>query len=237
MNRCNGENMKILHVSQYVYNKDYPELTKNKSGLGIMVDDICSSLSQFEDIYLFTHKITCGHQSDYTILSHRWIDVIKNFKFNNLFRGIKYALRSDTGVVNRLHLVYYAIDVGCLDRIVKRIKPDLIHIHEYVPATMCFIEYCNKNGMKFIVTSHGLLAEKDCPQYIKDSERQMMQLYCEKQVPLTTISSAIKKKLIYYYDIVNPNNIHVILNGVRIKNSGSKISFIKNKVLLCVGQL
>lgn len=229
--------MKVLHVAQYIYNKNYKEFTKNKSGLGIMAQDICSALADYDEVFLLTHAITPGHKNKYTILRHTWLDVIKNLRLRNLCKGFKAFAFTKTTLWSKIHLMYYAINIGCLDYWIKKINPDVIHIHEYTPPMMGFIELCYEKNRPLVVTCHGLLGEKKCEQYIKDSEKKIVGLYNKKSFYLTTISTSIRDKLIKYYDVENDKKIKVVLNGIVRKNIPIKAGSKNNYTLLCVGQL
>ncbi len=229
--------MKVLHIAQYIYNNKYPEFQKNKSGLGIMVHDICNAVSEYDQVYLLTHAITQGHKEKYTILRHKWSDVIKGLSIKNVFNGFSRIIKSHTSLKTSLRLLYYAINVGCLKQAIKDIKPDLVHIHEYTPAMQDFINYCEKIDIPYIVTCHGLLLEKNCEQYIKNSEKHMMQVYNKSDVIITTISTSIRTKLINNYNVSDESRIVVVLNGVETANCKTQKAVGQQKVLLCVGQL
>lgn len=233
--------MKVLHVAQYIYDNKYEEFTKNKSGLGIMVRDICSSLSKYDEIFLLTHAITPGHKEGYTILKHTWPDVLRNLKLKNVIRGLKDFIVTNTTIRSKIRLLYYAINGGCLEYWIKEIAPDAIHVHEYTPAVQPFITLCLKKNLPLVVTCHGLLCEKDCEAYIKDTEKIIMREYENKKFILTVISSSIKDKLLKYYKNTGGGQIQVILNGVGAVKKQNAPSFLFNEQkrvhLLCVGQL
>lgn len=229
--------MKVLHVAQYIYDKSYKEFTKSKSGLGIMVQDICASLADYDEVFLLTHRITPGHRNKYTILKHTWWDVIKNIKFKNVLKGFKVFLFTKTNLRAKLHLMYYAINVGCLEYWIKKLSPDIVHIHEYTPSMMGFIRLCHETKTTFMVTCHGLLAEKKCEFYVKESEKQIMDLYKERNFYITTVSTSVKEKLIKYYHVENSLKIEVIFNGVEAKETPFMYDKKAPYVLLCVGQL
>ena len=41
--------MKVLIATTYIYKKEWPEFTKNRTGFGIMVNDIFESVSEEND--------------------------------------------------------------------------------------------------------------------------------------------------------------------------------------------
>jgi hypothetical protein len=67
-----GDYMKILIATTYIYNKEWPEFTRNRTGFGIMVNDIFECVSEEEDTYLTSQVITEGHKN---VLKHTWGDV------------------------------------------------------------------------------------------------------------------------------------------------------------------
>ncbi len=82
--------MKVLHVAQYIYSDDYSEFQRSKTGLGIMVNDICRVSSQYNDTFLFTHAITNGHKESFNIVKHTWADFICGIRINNFLLSFRY---------------------------------------------------------------------------------------------------------------------------------------------------
>lgn len=239
--------MKVLHLAQYIYSDAYPEFQRSKTGLGIMVADICCALSKKDEVYLFTHAITRGHKDEYVILKHSWGDILANLHIKDVIRGARDAFGVKTSVGMKFHLFYYAINCGALRKIIRTVQPEMVHVHEYTPSMKNFILLCDELHIPYIVTCHGLLYEKKCDEYIKNCEKQMMQKCQIEDVNITTISSSIKKKLIEQYNLTKHENLHVILNGTECNEistiESDKIALVDElisrgkKILLCVGQL
>ena len=52
--------MKVMIIAPYIYDDNIIEFTKNKTGFGIMVQNIVSSVAELENVILLTRVITKG---------------------------------------------------------------------------------------------------------------------------------------------------------------------------------
>ena len=79
--------MKVLIATTYIYKKEWPEFTRNRTGFGIMVNDIFESVSEEAEAYLLSQVITEGHGG---VLKHTWRDVFGSARIKDWGKGIKY---------------------------------------------------------------------------------------------------------------------------------------------------
>lgn len=76
--------MKILMLAPYIYDAAIPEFTVNKSGFGMMVNDIAKSVACLDDVLLLTRVITSGtenHMGSYMLQSHTWKQILLSASF------------------------------------------------------------------------------------------------------------------------------------------------------------
>ena len=52
--------MKVMIIAPYIYDDNMIEFTKNKTGFGLMVQNIVSSVAELENVVLLTRVITKG---------------------------------------------------------------------------------------------------------------------------------------------------------------------------------
>ena len=76
--------MKILFATPYIYDKRYVEFTKNSTGFGIMVNDIYNAVSDGNEVYLYSHVYTKGHDG---IIKHSIAKSFIDAKFIRLLNG------------------------------------------------------------------------------------------------------------------------------------------------------
>ncbi len=208
--------MKILIVAPYVYIKDWPEFAKNSTGFGIMVRDIFESISALTDTYLLTQVITEGHDN---ILRHKWKDVFISANLRDWARGLKMFSGYHQSVVSRFKYFYYGLNGGTLRKTIKSLNPDVVHIHGLGLQEKPFIDVCNEMGIPYVVTLHGLIGLDESinsPRWDKDLEETFLKEADEKQIPITVISSGMKRRIEKSYLGHEAKNITVVCNGTRI---------------------
>ena len=101
--------MKILFATSYIYNKELPEFTKNRTGFGMMVNDIFESVSKRAESYLLTQVITNGHEN---VLKHSCLDVLKCARLSDWVNGVRYFWGFKQSFFNRVKYFYYALNAG-----------------------------------------------------------------------------------------------------------------------------
>lgn len=116
--------MKILIATPYIYRKEWPEFTRNRTGFGIMVNGIFESISREIDVYLISNVITKGHGN---VIKHTWGNVIMNARPRDWLRGIRYFFCYKQRLLDRMRYFYYALNAGSFRYVIKKIKPDVVH--------------------------------------------------------------------------------------------------------------
>lgn len=239
--------MKVLTVSPYIYDASLSKFSKNKTGLGIMVKNILDSVSNYNDMSLITNVF--NHQIDqgnYKIVKHTWLDFIKGIRFKNIFFSIKILFKLKGNLIDKIKHLYYAMDLGYLEKKIKQINPDLVHFHGVGLKTEMGIKICEKLNINYLVTLHGIVGVfKEVPQFLKDSEKRIINHIDNNSKIISVISSGVKNRLIEHYNIANKNSIKVIPNGTKLFNEFKKSNKIREKfnipkdgkILLSVGNI
>lgn len=208
--------MKIIFAAPYIYENKYKEFSKNSTGFGYMVRDILNGMSETDDVFLVTHQFTGGHKEKYIILKHTKSDVIRHFKIKNLFQGLYYLFMNHVGISTRLRYLYYFLDKGYFTKTVKKIQPDIVHIHGLTYQTKPYIEVCEALNVPYLITLHGLNGIDNSvllPDNEKKYEKKELILLAEKKRMVTVVSSGIKRRIAEIYQIP-VDNVKVVLNGV-----------------------
>lgn len=217
--------MKILTIAPYIYNTNYPEHQKNKTGFGIIISKIIDSLSNNgHEVYVLTHALCKSRSNGFVhIIKHRVIDIIyclkaKEFISRDIISIFKKVRYKDIHSLKMLRLVYYYIDSGYVEHVIKSIRPDIVHIHGLGSGTINYINVCKRMHIPFIVTIHGLLQNNQTVSELELAiEREFLLISEHKKYSVTVVSSGIKKRLIGdYYKLRNAENVVVIPNGIDI---------------------
>ena len=208
--------MKVLIATTYIYRKEWPEFTRNRTGFGIMVNDIFESISEAADTYVLSQVITRGHGK---VLKHTWSDVFRNARLKDWEKGFKYFFKYQQGLKNRAKYFYYALNSGSIRKTIRTVKPDVVHIQGMGTQIEPFIDVCEEEKVPYIVTLHGLIGLDDTVQaasWDKQLEKDFLIEADKKGIPVTVISTGMKRRIEERYLGHEAKSITVICNGTRI---------------------
>ncbi len=214
--------MKIMILAPYIYDKDMPEFSVNKTGLGIMVNDIVKSVAESEDVELLTRVITNAqkkHDGKYKLVSHTWKQIIMSANIGDWLMAIKKFLGTEGRLKDRLRQLFYCLDRGYVRKYIKMSEPDVVHIHGIGSITESYIEICKELQQKYIVTLHGLIGLDDSVKVTekeRKTEKNFLKYADKENIPVSVISSGMKKRIEKNYLMHDANNITVITNGTHI---------------------
>ena len=216
--------MKVIVAAPYVYKKNWPEFTKNRTGFGIMVNDIFESISEIVEVSLISLVITKGHGK---FFKHTWLDVFKNAKLKDWIKGLKYFFGYKQVFFNRVKYFYYALNSGAIRCSIRNLRPDVVHIHGIGMQTKPFIDVCEDEKIPYVLTLHGLIGFSNsvlAKQWDKDLEKTFLIDAEQRKIPVTVISTGMKRRIEENYLHHEAKNITVICNGSRIANEENDIS-------------
>ena len=224
--------MKVMIIAPYIYDDNIIEFTKNKTGFGIMVQNIVSSVAELENVVLLTRVITKGkNEKNFKILSHTWGQFFSNAKLKDWLIGIKAFFANGVTVKDRARHVFYEVDGGYVRKQIQKEKPDIVHIHGIGTITESYIRICEEMKVRYTVTLHGLIGLNDsvsAPAYEKQIERDFLIKAEKNNIPISVISSGMKARIEENYLGKKANNITVITNGTK-KNDENDTKFIREE--------
>ena len=224
--------MKVMIIAPYIYDDNIIEFTKNKTGFGIMVQNIVSSVAELENVVLLTRVITKGkNEKNFKILSHTWGQFFSNAKLKDWLIGIKAFFANGVTVKDKARHVFYEVDGGYVRKQIQMEKPDIVHIHGIGTITESYIRICEEMKVRYTVTLHGLIGLNDsvsAPAYEKQIERDFLIKAEKNNIPVSVISSGMKARIEEKYLGKKANNITVITNGTK-KNNENDTKFIREE--------
>lgn len=224
--------MKVMIIAPYIYDDNIIEFTKNKTGFGIMVQNIVSSVAELENVVLLTRVITKGkNEKNFKILSHTWGQFFSNAKLKDWLIGIKAFFANGVTVKDKARHVFYEVDGGYVRKQIQKEKPDIVHIHGIGTITESYIRICEEMKVRYTVTLHGLIGLNDsvsAPAYEKQIERDFLIKAEKNNIPISVISSGMKARIEEKYLGKKANNITVITNGTK-KSDENDTKFIQEE--------
>lgn len=224
--------MKVMIIAPYIYDDNMIEFTKNKTGFGLMVQNIVSSVAELENVVLLTRVITKGkNEKKFKILSHTWGQFFSNAKLKDWLIGIKAFFANGVTVKDKARHVFYEVDGGYVRKQIQKEKPDIVHIHGIGTITESYIRICEEMKVRYTVTLHGLIGLNDsvsAPAYEKQIERDFLIKAEKNNIPVSVISSGMKARIEEKYLRKKANNITVITNGTK-KSNENDTKFIREE--------
>lgn len=214
--------MKIMILAPYIYDKDMPEFSINKTGFGIMVNDIVKSVAEIEEVELVTRVITDArrkHDGKYKLISHTWKQVIMSANIGDWGMSIKVFFATKGRLKDKLRKMFYCLDRGYVRNCIMTSNPDVVHIHGIGSITKSYIEICEELHQKYMVTLHGLIGLNESVKVSEEErniEKNFLRYADEKNIPVSVISSGMKNRIEKNYLMHTANNITVITNGTHI---------------------
>ena len=207
--------MKVIIATTYIYKKEWPEFSRNRTGFGIMVNDIFESVSEGTETYLVSQVITKGHGK---VLKHTWGDVFGSSRPKDWGKGFKYFFDYPNGIKGRIKYFYYALNSGSIRKSIRTIKPDVVHIQGIGVQVKPFIEVCEEEKVPYIVTLHGLIGLNETVRaaaWDKQMEKDFLIDAENRGIPVTVISTGMKRRIEEKYLGHEAKNIIVVCNGTK----------------------
>ena len=240
--------MKILMLASYIYEPGCPEFERNSTGFGMMVRDILDYVGQKEEVLFSSKVITRGRElKNYKILKHTFSDIFKSARFCDCINAVKSFFYGKYGFKDRLRNAFYSFDGGYARKLIKSVRPDIVHIHGIGTVTQSYIDSCLKLKVPFVVTLHGLIgldSSVSAPASTKRLEKEFLIKASKLNIPVTVISSGMKKRIEENYLLKPADNITVVLNGTKPQNSECEFNdILKNlgienkKICLAIGNI
>lgn len=210
------DKMKILFAVPYIYDKRYQEFTKNRTGFGIMVKDIIDSVSVDNQSFIFSHVFTIGHGE---ILPHTVKQTILSLHGKDACQALKWFVHYRQDFKSRVRNAVYCLNKGQFRKYIMNIRPDIVHIHGIGLHTKVFIEVCEEERIPYVVTLHGLIGMNDsvsASQWDKQLEKKLLIDSEKRHIPVSVISTGMKKRIENNYLHKESSSISVITNGTDI---------------------
>lgn len=235
--------MKVLFVTPYLYSETIPGFQRNRTGFGILLEQMADYIGDRCELSVFSNVITpevrC-HRAQ--LVRHTWGDVLRAAGLRGIFQGAGEALRTNGALSVRLRASYFRMNCAALRRVIAEVQPDIIHCHGIGPVMRRYYDVCRESGVPTVMTLHGLNApRKELPEEIRQSEIRFLQDACREHWPVSFIASGMRKRVTEApYGLPHTENITVIPNGVALNEPPQPYPLSlpeDSRVCLCVGSV
>lgn len=213
-------------ITPYVTINGRPELSRNKTGFGYMVMDIARAVGKLEYVDVLatdTRGDSFAYEGVHFLKRTLWKYIINFLSCLSLFVPIK--LRKEYKMMNAtfVRLVYYWLMTGYMKTIIKKGRYDIVHIHGCGFSTDLWMQVCKMCNQKFVVTLHGLNSFSDTVRLEpagKKYERDFLKRVTEGEIPITVISTGMKRLIEKTYNAPDCKNITVVCNSFSFDGLG-----------------
>ena len=211
---------RILFLMPYIYYPKNKSFSRNKTGFGMVTWEIARQFAKRGDeVYIFTSTLcnSCTVEG-VNIIGLSVGNLFKNAKYSKLLFYIFLLNKSGKKGRAKLALFKNLVIEGYVSKVIKRINPDIIHIHGLGLSTLSFINPVSKLGKPIIITLHGINSLDENIQisaYEREYEQKILKFLSQKNnVYITYISSGIKNIIENNFNIKQKDHFLLVPNGV-----------------------
>lgn len=214
--------MKVLVLTGNAYLPIEP-FNKSKNGFGYTVGAICQHMSKNHDVFLLTQSsFTKGKEcGNIHIVKKTLWDLLRSFSTIYISQWWKETHDISIFASKKYRALGYYLTGAYTERIIKKIRPDIVNIKGVHIPTSSFITACKSSNVPYVVSLHGLNSFND---ELKPG-KNLIKLETDflrgiHDQPVTVISSGIKNRIEDFVGETMPN-IRVILDGVQNISKGA----------------
>lgn len=213
---------KILYLTNYIYYPKIKSFSRNKTGFGMVTWEIAKQFTaRGDEIYILTSTLSnsCTIEG-VNIIGLSIGDLFKNAKYCKLPIYLFLLNKSSGKGRAKLALFKNLLIEGYVSKVIKKIDPDIIHIHDLGLSSLSFINSVAKLGKSMVITLHGINSlDENIPisSYEREFEQKILKFLSQKNnVYITYISSGIKNIIENNFNINIKQKDHFFLipNGV-----------------------
>ena len=210
-----------------------------------MVRDIYERVSKEYDCYLLSSNYNLREEdvsnslhilnskSGFRFAFIRPLDIITaciKGKFD--YKEVKRLVKANAHLRRRINIFLFYL---------HRIKPDIVNFHEFDDLNTVLVKICMERGVKCIITNHLYIGDApgcEAYEYLKHNERILLNI---PNLQISTISTGMKKRMVHDYPKLNPNCIHITIDGTRFAQGTDEETekfFRHGKyIYLCIGNV
>ena len=235
--------MKVLFVTPYLYSDELPGFQRNRTGFGILLEQMAEQIGSRCELSVFSNIITLEARChEARILSHTWSDVFRSAGIKGTLAGAGAFFHASGSLSSRLRAGYYRMNCATLRHAIEETQPDLIHCHGIGEALRWYYNVCRESGVPTVMTLHGLNAPRtELPESVRQPEIRFLRDACRENWPVSFIASGMRKKITEDpYGLSHTENITVIPNGVALDAKPQPYPHAlpnRSRVCLCVGSV
>lgn len=232
--------MRILRMAPYITVNEYMYKSNNKTGFGRTCWEITKNWEKSDEVLVLTfERKKINKYRNIQFIRYNTLDAVFHIKVLDLIKCLRFIKKylnikkvNIKSIKNIIQFIKSYTAKNYFISIIKKIKPDVIHIHGITPECFSFIDAARETGTPYVINIHGIVTATDFKYpYGKDWELMVINNLVKNKDFIISISNGI-------YDYVRNNwNINldkkyqrVIINGCDNKNVFTKNEFEREKL-------
>ena len=120
-------------------------------------------------------------------------------------------------------------DITALKKLIKDIKPDVVHLHTLMGLPKEFLEYLHTNKIKTVYTTHDFYGL--CPKMLKKNpQKELKTSKCTYDCMLCNVGPSYKKILVMQSHLYAHLKDSMVVKRMRSKNKSNNVSFSNEQI-------
>lgn len=218
--------MKILSMAWTIYDKRITGFSKDYTGGGLMIKNICEYIGRIHESYLFIGRFKISEQ-DLGNIHIVGTDCCPDTK----------EVCTDASE-KHLKTMTDAFRIA-----IEKINPDIVNFHGIGELMQRCINVCIDKNIPYVYTDHLFVGTDANIKGYSANVKWEKEVYCIPNLKVIAVSTGMKKKILKNYPYILPEDISVIQNGTdfiaewKAGDLREKAGLENKKVLLCVGTI
>lgn len=238
--------MKLMFVVPSFYDVRLPK--KVKTGQAVIAGELCSSFSEKNEVLVTGYPVKGMDLGYAKLLPTEPAGLLRHMRARDVGEAIRvltangrrYGYR--TGLKDGVKTLFYKALARKFVRHVTQNPCDVVAIHDFGWGNLEVLRKCIEKRLKCVVTLHMYVGRDIVLRgkaYLERIEREKY-LFLETDVPITVVSSGMKRRILEDYRTVPAARITVIPNGTRLEENRvgmeEKVADERKK-FLCIGTI
>lgn len=209
--------IRVLSFAPYATVPGCPAFQRNRSGFGQAVWDITRWTAALgPEVHLFTYQLTGPLEREgVKFAGHRLRDAIRRFEVSSVPPAAATLWRCGAGPVRTIRLARYFGTRGLMDHLVRRLEPDIVHVHGLTVGTLPMLESALGSGRRVLVTLHGLNFDHPAlTGFERRFEVETVRRINAEGIPIAVVSSGTRARMVRFFDLPRPERVLAIPHGI-----------------------
>ena len=237
--------MRIMRLTPYMTIDNEKFYSNNKTGFGRTCWDITKNWSNDDETFVMTLEKNLPRKiNDIKFIKISRFHLFSPSNFKQLIKGYKFYKKyakkrkktSGKEFIQILSMIRAFLLFNAIKKAIRKVNPDIIHIHGIVPECIPFIDAARSIGIPYMINLHGVVTATNHTYIFGNNwEKDILSHLSLANDKLIFISNGIQQYINIDFKVkFSDENTKVIINGCRNNTSDlleSEIIDLRKKLL------